>query len=51
MVQSACDNSHTIAVDINLATLRFTAQSFSSGSIEAASAAKAGNKQNTILYI
>jgi hypothetical protein len=49
MVQRISDNSHTKADGIKVATPPFTAHSFSSGSIQAASAAKAGKKRNTII--
>jgi len=48
MVQNICDNSHTEADGIKVATPPFTAHSFSSGSIQAASSVKAGNKLNTM---
>ena len=49
MVQHICNNSHTKADDIKVVTPPFTAHSFSSSSIQAASAARPGNKRNTIL--
>jgi len=48
MVQSICDDNHTAADGIQVATPPFTAHSFSSGSIQAASSARPGNKRNMI---
>jgi hypothetical protein len=49
MAQRICDNSHTEADGIKVTNPFFTAHSFSSGSIQAVSAARQGNKRNTIL--
>ena len=44
-----CDNSHTESDGIKVAIPPFRAHSFSSGSIQAASSARPGNKRNMIL--
>ena len=48
MEELICYNSHTEADSIKVVTPPFTAHSFSSGSIHAASFARPGNKQNMI---
>jgi hypothetical protein len=49
MVQRICNNSHNKADGIKMATPSFTAHSFSSGSNQAASAAKEVINANMIL--